>query len=206
MFGAGDMASTSQLIMGAQRINMDTDMDGNVFMNRDSSENLKRGYNESIGYISVAEHLAGVTGSAILGATMAGSIGEGLYKTFGPEGNKGIAKPAFKKFANSLASFTGREKPFPETPDETINSSSNTGNNKETNGTENAHNNEVHKNSFESKSEGSVSKTDKSSKAYDVGGKATSVSEEIIYTIIWSIVCIPFGDDGKEKVYFLVIL
>ena len=159
MFGAGDMASTSQLIMGGQRINMDTDMDGNVFMNRDSSENLKRGYNESIGTSGVPEQVAGVAGE-VLKYTGGGLLAaETAYKTYGPEGNKGIIKPAFKNTVNGLSSLAGWKEPFPKMEKDSIESSSE--NDKKE--TKDSTSDIKHKNSFESKSEGSVPKTDKSS-------------------------------------------
>jgi hypothetical protein len=154
-------------------------MDGNVFMNRDSSENLKRGYNESIGYTGVAEQVAGVAGSIFHSAATGSVMAEAAVRKFGPKGNEGIAKPLFKSSVNGLSSLAGWKKPFPEMEKDGIDGSSKDGGDSKTNTTENGHNNDVHKNSFESKSEGSVPKTDKSSKAYDVGGKATSISEEI---------------------------
>jgi len=48
MFGAGDMASTSQMIVAGTRVNQDTDMDGNTLSNADSSQSKSSGFKNNI--------------------------------------------------------------------------------------------------------------------------------------------------------------
>jgi len=145
-FGAGDMASTSQLIMGGQRINMDTDMDGNILANRDSQENVKRGWKEDLGVSGIPEHIAGAFGTGMLGLSMGVGAAEAGYRKFGPKGNEGLVKPFAKGVINAGASALGFEKPFSSVVNDTSSEKHNTHNGKTRNGTNTEQKNGVNHN------------------------------------------------------------
>ena len=100
------MASTGQLIVGDGRQNIDTDQDGNVLTNMDSSENKKRGRNESVGW-------TGYLGTAAV-STIAGlGIADTVAKATGHK--RGVVEPMFKGAVNKAVdlrdSFTGNNTP-----------------------------------------------------------------------------------------------
>ncbi len=138
VLGAGDMASTSQLIVGGGRQNVDTDQDGNVLTNMDSSENRKKGRTTETGWTGYLSDMAVGIGAGILTV-------EGAYRKLGPKGNDGLVKPAFKNAANGLSSMFGAEKPFPETPKESVDSTSSTNNGKPDNSSDSKVKKSVHK-------------------------------------------------------------
>jgi len=104
--GAGDMASTTQLIIGGERLNVDTDLNGNAFVNRDSSENVKRGRDSNYGLTGYAEHLFGAAGEAAMFGIAGTGVAEGLARRAGMK--DGIVKPAINKAFTSM----GREPIF----------------------------------------------------------------------------------------------
>ena len=144
--GAGDMSSSTQLIMGDERMNVDTDIDGNTFVHRDSQENIKRGRESSYGITGYPEHLLGGTGEALMFGLGGLGLAEGYARTAGAK--NGVVKPAFKKTANSLAGMFGADKPFPESPNEPVNSSGQSNNSQSTDSAKGKSKNGVHSDSL----------------------------------------------------------
>ncbi len=144
--GAGDMASTSQLIIGGERLNVDTDLDGNAFVNRDSSENVKRGRDSQYGLTGYAEHLFGTAGEAAMFGLGGVGLAEGLSRKAGMK--DGIVKPIGKASLNKAAEILGFEKPFGSEPDETSGKTDNSNNNKTSDSPENKSKNGVHNDSL----------------------------------------------------------
>ncbi|WP_188109507.1 hypothetical protein, partial [Sulfurimonas indica] len=142
--GAGDMATTSQLIVGGERMNVDTDLDGNAFVNRDSSENVKRGRDSKYGITGYAEHALGAIGEGLMFGLTGTGIAEGLARKAGMK--DGIIKPAINKAFTSM----GRE-PIFDVEKSSNNQSTNIDNSQSTDSSKSKQNNSVHKNSFEGK-------------------------------------------------------
>ena len=77
---------------------------------------------------------------------------ETYYRKFGPKGNDGLVKPAFKAGVNKIFDSAGFEKPFTENPKNTSNQSENVNDGKPTNGTNSEQKNGVHNKSPHTKS------------------------------------------------------
>jgi hypothetical protein len=144
--GAGDMASTSQLIIGDERMNVDTDIDGNAFVNRDSQENTKRGRTSNYGISGYPEHWFGGAGEAMMFGLTGLAGAEVLSRKFGMK--NGVVKPAFNKFADFVdPEGSIRDKFSGNSSDNTPDSTGNSDNSKPANSSESQKQNRVHENS-----------------------------------------------------------
>ena len=140
--GAGDMPSTSQVIIGGERMNVDTDIDGNALVNRDSSENIKRGRDEKVGTMGYIEHALGKTGEVALYGLAGTAMVDGAARTLGMK--DGVAIPLAKKGINQMASTFGFEEPFSSKVNESDNKGTNINGSQPTNGSESQQNKSVH--------------------------------------------------------------
>jgi len=104
--GAGDMASTKQIIAGNQRFNIDRDSaTGKTLVNVDSSENIKRGRDSHYGLTGYVEHALGTAGEVGM-FTLAGlGLGEGVARKMGMK--DGIAKPLWNKLSSKYRGLFG---------------------------------------------------------------------------------------------------
>jgi len=133
-----------QLIIGGERLNVDTDLNRNAFVNRDSSENIKRGRDSKYGLTGYAEHAFGVAGEAAMFGLGGVGLAEGLARNAGMK--NGIVKPAINKAFTSM----GRE-PIFDIEKSSNNKSANIDNSKTTDSSESKSKNSVHNDSFKGK-------------------------------------------------------
>jgi hypothetical protein len=138
-----------QLIIGGERLNVDTDLNGNAFVNRDSSENVKRGRDSKYASTGYVEHAFGAAGAAAMFGLGGVGLAEGLARNAGMK--NGIVKPIGKASLNKAAEILGFEKPFSSKPNEAGNETKNSNSSKTTDSPESKSKNSVHNDSFEGK-------------------------------------------------------
>jgi|GEM_PF-3825011 len=164
VFGAGDMETNTQMIMGGQRVNMDTDMDGNVLMNRDSQENLKRGRKQDVAVSGYPEDIAGIAGEVLTAGIVGTAVADGVYRKFGPKGNDGIVKPLGKKVYETFGGSFSEETDSSGSTNQTKDGSKNSNDSNPTNSSESEVKNKVQDTPPNSNSTDSIPKNGAESK------------------------------------------